>query len=221
MKKIIFTLFIMVFLSGAGWASEQTASDASPESTPPEQQTTEPAASSVSEDTSGSDSETPAVSEDTSGSDTEMPVASTDMEEEKPEHSFGHKLLFYIPNRFLDVFDFVRLRVRVGPGIALGARVTKPLSFFFGGYGSVYVGLPGPRLEPIVKLPVGIENYGGLSLSLLDSTNEGRFAPNYSPTEIGISWQFLIIGSDVDVDPVEVIDLALGFLFIDIRGDDL
>lgn len=189
MKKIIFTLFIMLFLSGAGWASEQTASDAPPESTPSEQQTTESA-------------------------------ASTDMEEEKPSHSFGHKLLFYIPNRFLDVFDFVRLRVRVGPGIALGARVTKVASFFFGGYGSVYVGLPGPRLKPTIKLPVGIENYGGLSLSLLDTTNEGTFAPNYSPTEIGISWQFLIVGSDVDVDPVEVIDLALGFLFIDIRGDD-
>jgi hypothetical protein len=207
MKKIILTLFIILFLSGAGWASEQTASDAPPESTPPEQQTTEP--------------DTSSVSEDTSGSDTETATASTDMEEEKPDHGIGHKLLFYIPNRFLDVFDFVRLRLRVGPGFALGGRVTKPISFFFGGYSSVYIGLPGPRLKPIVKLPVGIENYGGLSLSLLDSTNEGKFAPNYSNTEIGYSLQLLIVGADVDVDPVEVIDLVLGFLFIDIRGDDL
>jgi len=216
MKKLILTLFILLFLSGAGWASEQTESDTTPESNITEQETAEPADASVSEDTIESDTETPDVS-----ADTETPDTSVDMEEEKPEHGFGHKLLFYIPNRILDVFDIVRLRARVGPGIAIGARVTKPLSFFFGGYGTVYAGLPGPRLEPTVKLPVGLENYGGLSFSILDSTNEGRFAPNYSSTEIGVSLHLLLVGFDVTVDPLEAVDLVTGLIFIDIRGDDL
>src|SRR5262245_39031928 len=46
-------------------------------------------------------------------------------EEPEPEYSFGHKLLWYIPNRISDVLDIVRARVRVGPGLEVGARVTE------------------------------------------------------------------------------------------------
>lgn len=136
-------------------------------------------------------------------------------EEKTPEHGLGHKLLFYLPNRFLDIFDFVRLRARIGPGLAVGARVTKPISVLFGGYASVYAGLPGPRMAPKIKLPVGIDNYAGLSFSFLG------FTPEYSPTEIGAGCQLFLVGADIGVDPIEIVDLALGFLFIDLRGDDL
>jgi hypothetical protein len=158
--------------------------------------------------------ETPSVLKDTAAPPTEV-------QEEKPQHGFGHKLLFYLPNRILDVFDFARLRLRVGPGFAVSARATKPLSVFFGGYASVYAGLPGPRLEPTVKLPVGIENYGGISVSVADGAAGGPFSPNYSSTEIEAGFQLLIIGLDIGIDPLEVLDLATGFLFIDLRGDDL
>ena len=40
----------------------------------------------------------------------------------------GHAIAAWIPNRILDVFDIVRLRVRLGPGGALGMRFTRPLS---------------------------------------------------------------------------------------------
>jgi hypothetical protein len=154
-----------------------------------------------------------AVSEETT-------AKATEVQEEKSQHGFGHKLLFYLPNRILDMFDFARLRLRVGPGFAVGARVTKPISFFMGGYSSVYAGLPGPRLEPTVKLPVGLENYAGIGVSVADATTGGDFGPNYSSTEIGAGFQLLILGIDVGVDPYEVLDLAAGFLFIDLRGDD-
>jgi hypothetical protein len=150
----------------------------------------------------------------------ETTAKSTEVQEEKPQHGFGHKLLFYLPNRILDVFDLVRLRLRVGPGFAVSARATKPLSIFFGGYASVYAGLPGPRLEPTIKLPVGIENYGGVSISVADGASGGPFSPNYSSTEIEAGFQALILGIDVGVDPYEILDLAAGFLFIDLRGDD-
>lgn len=140
--------------------------------------------------------------------------------EEESGHGFGHKLLLYIPNRVLDVFDFVRLRGRVGPGIAVGVRATRPLTVAVGGYTSIYAGLPGPRQKPTVKLPLGIENYAGMEVSMLASSSDGRFSPNYSPTEIGVSIHPLLLGIDFCIDPLEVIDLAFGFLFIDIRGDD-
>lgn len=216
MKKFFLTLLIILLFSASGWAEDQQTSDTTPES----DITTNETAESTPETSATSPETEMDTQADTDQTDEENTPEATEIDKEEPSHSFGHKLLWYIPNRILDVFDFARVRVRVGPGIALGARVTKPISFFFGGYGTVFVGLPGPRLEPTVKLPIGLENYGGLSVSLLDSTNDGRFAPNYSPTEIGVSLHFLIPGFDVGVDPVEVIDLALGFIFIDIRGDD-
>ena len=36
-----------------------------------------------------------------------------------------HPILCYLPNRIFDMLDIVRLRLRVGPGISIGARVTK------------------------------------------------------------------------------------------------
>jgi hypothetical protein len=167
------------------------------------------------------ENETPAQPAETPSVSKDAAAPPTDVQEEKTEHGFGHKLLFYLPNRVLDVFDFVRLRLRVGPGFAVGARVTKPISFFLGGYSSVFVGLPGPRLEPTVKLPIGIENYAGIGVSVAEAATEGNFGPNYSSTEIEAGFQLLIIGIDIGVDPVEVLDLATGFLFIDLRDDDL
>jgi hypothetical protein len=167
------------------------------------------------------DNESTAPSEKTTTVSEETAAPPKEVQEEKTEHGFGHKLLFYLPNRILDVFDLVRLRLRVGPGFAVSARATKPISVFFGGYASVYAGLPGPRLEPTVKLPVGIENYGGISVSVADGTSEGPFSPNYSSTEIEAGFQALILGVDVGIDPYEILDLAAGFFFIDLRGDDL
>jgi hypothetical protein len=45
--------------------------------------------------------------------------------------------------------------------------------------------------------------------------------PGYSWTEIGLSLHLLIIGADVDVDPVEAVDFLAGFLTLDPRHDDL
>jgi hypothetical protein len=67
----------------------------------------------------------------------------------------------YLPNRIFDVLDLVRLRVRVGPGLSAGARA-GPAKAFLGAHASVFVGLPGPRQEPRVPLPVGFESVAGL-----------------------------------------------------------
>jgi len=203
MKKtiMIIVLGVMILVAGSAWAAAEQSSDAS-----------NPDNTAVSPDQKDSGSTVASPEEPSSESAVETP--------EDTGHSFGHMLLLYIPNRVLDVFDFIRLRVRVGPGLAVGVRATKPLTLSIGGYTSIFAGLPGPRLKPTVSLPFGIENYAGVEVSVADATAQGKFGPNYSNTEIGVSVHPVIFGFDICVDPLEVVDLALGFLFIDIRGDD-
>jgi len=137
-------------------------------------------------------------------------------------YGVGHKLLYYIPNRIFDVLDLVRARVRLGPGFAIGTRVTKYTDLFLGSYTSVYLGLPGPRQVPRVPWPGGIESRSGLAASVADATTTSYNAnPRYSVTEIGLGLQAILVGAEVGVDPAEVFDLAFGFLFIDFREDDL
>lgn len=136
-------------------------------------------------------------------------------------HGVLHKVVMYLPNRVLDVFDIVRFRVRVGPGIAADVRATELASAFAGSYATVYVGLPGPRNRPLPKLPVGVESRSGLQVSLIDASVADGVGPDYGPAEIGAGAQVVMIGLDVGIDPLEILDLAAGFLFIDLRNDDL
>lgn len=137
-------------------------------------------------------------------------------------HGFGHTLLYYIPNRIFDVFDIVRARVRVGPGFALGFRVTKLTDIFLGSYVSAYLGMPGPRQSPHVPWLFGTESRSGLAAGLADSTvTSYESNPRYSDTEIGAGAQIVLAGAEVGVDAAEVFDLALGLFTIDFRGDDL
>lgn len=137
-------------------------------------------------------------------------------------HGFGHILLYYIPNRIFDVFDIVRARVRLGPGVAVGFRVTKWTDIFLGSYASAYLGLPGPRRTPRVPWPFGIESRSGLAASVADGTVTSYDSnPRYASTEVGAGVQALLVGAEVGVDPAEVFDLVLGFFTIDFREDDL
>jgi hypothetical protein len=42
----------------------------------------------------------------------------------------------------------------------------------------------------------------------------------YGYGEVGTGFQAAIVGVDVGVDAVEILDLVLGFFFIDLTGDD-
>ncbi len=136
-------------------------------------------------------------------------------------HGVVHKIVLYIPNRILDIFDVVRLRLRVGPGMAVDVRATKVASAFVGSYASVYVGLPGPRNRRLPKLPIGLESRNGVQASVVDATVSGGIDPDYGPTEIGVGVQALIVGVDAGIEPLEFVDLLAGFFFIDLKNDDL
>jgi hypothetical protein len=135
-------------------------------------------------------------------------------------HSTLHVIVCYIPNRIVDIFDIFRLRVRVGPGISAGIRATKVAQAFLGTHATIYAGLPGPRLRPFPKLPVGLESHNGATLSVADATVDGGIGPDYSSTEFGAGVQAAILGFDFGVDPVEIADLVTGIFTIDLRDDD-
>jgi len=131
---------------------------------------------------------------------------------------FVHKILLYLPNRVCDVFDLVRARVRVGPGFAIGARVTRYGELSVNAYTSIFAGVHGPRTEPRIPWPIGIESRAGVAA--VADVNTETTAPTYGYGEVGLGFHAGLIGLDVGVDPVEALDLVLGFLFIDLTGDD-
>ena len=135
-------------------------------------------------------------------------------------HGVAHKILLYIPNRLLDIFDMARVRVRLGPGLAVDVRATEYADVFLGTYASVYVGLPGPRMRKMPHLPFGVETLSGVEVSVADLSAGLGLGPDYSRTEIGLGVQALIVGADVGVDPMEILDFLGGFFLWDPRHDD-
>ena len=137
------------------------------------------------------------------------------------QHGLGHKLLYYIPNRALDLMDMLRLRLRVGPGLSAGVRATERLAFFGGQHKTAYAGLPGPRAPKKFVSPVGLESYKGLVFAGVDATDDTDHPPGYSQTEMTIGVQALVVGVDAGTDFVEIADFITGLILIDLRKDDL
>ena len=130
-------------------------------------------------------------------------------------------LVFYIPNRVFDLLDILRLRVRAGPGLSAGARATELVDVFAGSHATVYAGLRGSRgKKGGIPWPFGIENHGGVEVSVIDITNHGPFAPVVDPLELGFEAQAGIVGMYFALEPYEMLDFVTGFIFLDIRGDD-
>ncbi|MBU4199704.1 MAG: hypothetical protein KKG09_00550 [Verrucomicrobia bacterium] len=139
----------------------------------------------------------------------------------KPVHSLGHKIIFYLPNRFLDLVDIVRFRLRAGPGLAADACMTMYAANFIGEYNTIYAGLPGPRRAPVLPRPVGREALKGLLVMGVDATDETLYPPHYSESEMALGAQLLLVGLDVGFDPIELGDFLMGWVLVDITGDDL
>ena len=139
----------------------------------------------------------------------------------KPDHSLGHKLIFYLPNRFLDLVDIMRFRLRAGPGLAAEARLTMYAANFIGGYNTIYLGLPGPRRAPVLPRLVGREAWKGLMVMGVDATDETLYPAHYSDSEMTLGAQLLLVGLDVGLDPIELGDFLAGWVLIDITDDDL
>jgi hypothetical protein len=136
-----------------------------------------------------------------------------------PPVSLAKKVLLYLPNRIFDLTDIVRLRVRAGPGWALGARVTRYAPFFMGDYDATWVGMPGPRGRASVPLPAGIDAARGIGIGPV-GVGSGSQAPYYGAGEIGAGVHLYMLGFDAGFDPVELVDFFAGFAGYDVSHDD-
>jgi len=147
-------------------------------------------------------------------------------EEEQPyttdddEESIWYSIAVYLPNRVLDLLDIVRLRAKVGPGLAAGVRVTNVAELYLGSYVSVYAGLPGPRQRVLPLSPIGLESHNGVAFGPFAASANMGAGPDYSPTEIGLGLHAVVAGVDLGIDPVEIIDFIGGVFLFDIRDDD-
>lgn len=131
-----------------------------------------------------------------------------------------YPILCYIPNRIFDVLDILRVRVRIGPGFSIGARATEAVDLFFGAHKTFYLGLRGSRGKAEIPWPAGLECNQGLEFSVADDTAEDVDKPVTDPLEVGVETQLLLVGVNVSVETLEILDLVTGLLFIDLRDDD-
>lgn len=133
---------------------------------------------------------------------------------------FWTRAAWYVPNRVLDAADVVRARVKAGPGLGAGARVSDSFSFYAGRSHAAYVGFPGPRGKLGLRAPWGWENKRGLVVMGLDATDELPHAPVYERSEIGISLHLLLLGAELGVSPREFWDFWAGWVGLDPSNDD-
>lgn len=158
------------------------------------------------------------------GAWTPAPVTASLHEDEGggSSHGIGHRLLLWIPNRVFDVLDIVRARVRLGPGFAVSVHATQALGAQAGFYSAVWVGVPGPRLEPEINWPLGVETVAKAGATIVGAdASVGNDGVPYGYGEVEFGLQAALVGFDVGVDVVEVLDLVVGILTFDITGDDL
>jgi hypothetical protein len=141
-------------------------------------------------------------------------------DEDGDGHGGWHTALLYIPNRVFDLLDVVRLRLRVGPGLQFSVRATELADFRVGTYATIFLGIPGPRREPDINWPFGMENSAGAELSIVE-LNADPSGPTYGLCEFGLGFQAFLIGLDAGVDPWEALDFLTGLVTWDIEGDDL
>jgi hypothetical protein len=149
------------------------------------------------------------------------PVDPPPQEEDDDSGGVVSGILLYLPNRLFDLLDVVRARVRVGPGLALDLRATEFADLYLGAYTSVFVGLPGPRGEPEINWPFGIESLAGVEVSVADASTGVGTDPGYGSFEFGIGVQAFLVGFDVGVDPWEALDFVAGLVTLDPGSDDL
>jgi len=165
----------------------------------------------------------------------------------KKPHGFLHKLLFYLPNRVLDVTDifsagvmvptvpknffagFVHVNAHATRAIQLGAGYTNENIAVGKGYKRRFL----PRFTEQYELSAGpvtickhVVSGGNDSV---DFKKVGMLLPTDEPFAkgrmdywgVGAEATALIVGVKAEVHPVEVFDAVLGFLFLDLAGDDL
>jgi hypothetical protein len=127
---------------------------------------------------------------------------------------FTH-ILLYIPNRVVDVFDIVRAGVSVGPGIGVDLTATQYLNVSLLAKTSVGLGF-----QTFRHLPAEAAATTAVGIGPFKADPEAGLAWHRSPGDIRVELHALLVGAHACVEPFEIFDLIVGFLFFDPVGDD-
>ena len=155
--------------------------------------------------------------------------------------TIGEKLLFYIPNRIVDAFDFVSLSLGAGPVIEARLMATRAIDTGAG------IGMCAKAYKLYNRqYGFGLEEgwywsfvcLGEEEFTVYESVG---FVSKYTENRAGFPeptqrvydffdgardyWAFggalgLLIDGELYVHPVELADFVLGFFLIDIKNDD-
>jgi hypothetical protein len=148
------------------------------------------------------------------------PAPATKPPEPRSAVGIAWTALAYVPNRVFDLCDVVRLRARFGDGFAAGARITRYVPVFVGTYDAAWVGLPGPRGEASIPIPLGYERKAGVDAGPIAISSQHSQAPRYGVGEIGAGVQVYLVGAEAGVDVYELADFFAGFVLVDFARDD-
>ncbi len=143
-----------------------------------------------------------------------------EVKENRGESSTLSTVLLYLPNRVFDLLDIFRLRVRVGPGIAAGFQITKPVRLRLGAHSSVWVGLPGARQRRSFPWPAGFQANARAAASVFSVSSDISTGPDHSYSEVSVEAHAAMVGLDVGIDPVEIVDFFAGIFLVEVREDD-
>ena len=127
--------------------------------------------------------------------------------------SWGSDVLWYIPNRILDLIDIFRVDVGVGPSVGGVVRITKYAQF---GYremlpASVRVGYLGRRAPVLIET----SNEFGIGPAFVESADR-----EICPAEIGVGADVILAGVYGGVCLDQIVDFIGGIFFIDFKEDD-
>ena len=153
----------------------------------------------------------------------------------------GDTILLYIPNRIVDMMDVFSMTVGFGPAIGAKVQCTKYIAV--GGE----VGFTAQMIKGINRqYGFGVENGWDASFLMISAENRERdeaigTVKNYYYSSTGVpsmdkipydfhkgAQDFWAVGAKIaalieikaEINPVEIVDFVLGWLFIDIKDDD-
>jgi hypothetical protein len=156
------------------------------------------------------------------------------------ERSTEAKILLYLPDRILDLFDILSFDVHVGPGLYLNLHVTRAIQVGVGFHGTAGLGWHDHRSlgalaqaeSGIVVVALGAQAFAGASagtsgvwatadtLAGLHQPSDRVYQELRDYWAIGESFTIILFGMEWDLHPVELADFFLGWAGIDILNDD-
>lgn len=141
--------------------------------------------------------------------------------------------LLYVPNRVMDVLDVVSVGATLGLGLYLKVQPTRLIKFVYPlpagvlkvGWNTHYLEEMSPKNPLYIwkrYKPVCFGLEGKKSIPFLGFIELGDMLEiKTSPDEIKIGAHILLVGADVGIRPVDILDVVTGFFFIDLNNDDL